>query len=324
VDSFVDKRTRNACLGLIALFVLNLPFLFGTYLVFVFHGNLRLRHRGHGDEHPLGLHRDALPGHQAFFGIGAYAAAILSTRYPGFPFPVRPSRRRVYIGRHGVPPGVFGLEDLRRIPGHPTIAFGMIMAEVFGEWASLTGRPGRARGASPGHRPPPVRVCDRDLLPHPSGSAVMFFLGINLISSNTGRAFIAIRENEISAQSFGISLVKYKTLSFAISAFYVGVAGGIYAYLLKYVAPIDFRLLVGIEFVIIVIVGGLGTILGSIPWRHPALCLTPTVRRSGRLARVRDGSCASARHPIFSGGLERRLLPAHGLGPRRVGVPEGS
>ena len=92
----------------------------------------------------------------------------------------------------------------------------------------------------------------------------MLFFAINLISSNTGRAFIAIRESEVSAQSYGISLVKYKTLAFAISAFYVGVAGGLYAYLLKYIAPIDFRLLVGIEFVIIVIVGGLGTVLGSV------------------------------------------------------------
>jgi branched-chain amino acid transport system permease protein len=92
----------------------------------------------------------------------------------------------------------------------------------------------------------------------------MFFFFYNLISSNTGRAFIAIRESEISAQSYGISLLKYKTLSFAISAFYVGVAGGLYAYLMKYIAPIDFRLMVGIEFVIIVIVGGLGTISGSI------------------------------------------------------------
>jgi branched-chain amino acid transport system permease protein len=58
--------------------------------------------------------------------------------------------------------------------------------------------------------------------------------------------------------------VKHKTLAFAISAFYVGVAGGLYAYLMKYIAPIDFRLLVGIEFVVIVIVGGLGSIAGSI------------------------------------------------------------
>ena len=93
---------------------------------------------------------------------------------------------------------------------------------------------------------------------------VMLILFYNLISSNTGRAFIAIRESEISAQSYGISLVKYKTLAFAISAFYVGVAGGLYAYLMKYIAPIDFRLLVGIEFVVIVIIGGLGSIAGSI------------------------------------------------------------
>jgi branched-chain amino acid transport system permease protein len=85
-----------------------------------------------------------------------------------------------------------------------------------------------------------------------------------VISSNTGRAFIAVRESEISAQSYGISLVRTKTISFAVSAFYVGVAGGLYAYLIKYIAPVDFTLLVGLEFVVIIVVGGLATVSGSI------------------------------------------------------------
>jgi len=264
VDSFVDKRTRNACLGLIALFVLNLPFLFGTYLVFVFTVICVYAIVAMGMNILSGYTGMLSLGHQAFFGIGAYAAAILSTRYPGFPFPVA-----LLVGGSisAVMGYLLGFSALRTSGVYlaiATIAFGMIMAEVFGEWASLTG--GQVGLVVPPPAIGPLRFESATAIYYLTlaVAAVMFFLGINLISSNTGRAFIAIRENEISAQSFGISLVKYKTLSFAISAFYVGVAGGIYAYLLKYVAPIDFRLLVGIEFVIIVIVGGLGTILGSI------------------------------------------------------------
>jgi branched-chain amino acid transport system permease protein len=140
----------------------------------------------------------------------------------------------------------------------------MIMNEIFGEWSLLTG--GQSGMVVPLPALGSIQFQSSTELYYLIlfVCVVMLILFHNLISSNTGRAFIAIRESEISAQSYGISLVKYKTLAFAISAFYVGVAGGLYAYLMKYIAPIDFRLLVGIEFVVIVIVGGLGSIAGSI------------------------------------------------------------
>ena len=247
-----------------AVLVLAFPFLFGTYLVFVLSVICVYIVVAFGMNILAGYTGILSLGHQAFFGIGAYSAAVLGTRLHGFPFPVALFFGGLLSGMIGYCLGFSALRTSGVYLAIATIAFGMITGEIFGEWSSLTG------GQSGLVVPPPVL----GPLRFESSTelyylillitAIMFLLFFNLISSNTGRAFIAIRESEISAQSYGISLVKYKTLAFAISAFYVGVAGGLYAYLMKYIAPIDFRLLVGIEFVIIVIVGGLGTITGSI------------------------------------------------------------
>ncbi len=239
MDLLADKLTRNVCLGLIALFVLTLPFLLGTYLVFVFTVICVYAIVAMGMNILSGYTGMLSLGHQAFFGIGAYAAAILSTRYPGFPFPVALLVGGFLSAVIGYLLGFSALRTSGVYLAIATIAFGMIMAEVFGEWASLTG--GQVGLVVPSPAIGPLRFESATAIYYLTlaVAAVMFFLGMNLISSNTGRAFIAIRENEISAQSYGISLVKYKTLSFAISAFYVGVAGGIYAYLLKYVVLVD-------------------------------------------------------------------------------------
>ena len=250
--------------GVLGAVILAAPFLFGTYLVFVFSVICVYILVALGMNILAGYTGMLSLGNQAFFGIGAYCAAVLSMRLPGFPFVIALLVGGLLSSVIGYLLGFSALRTSGVYLAIATIAFGMIMDEIFGEWSSLTG------GQSGTVVPPPalgsIQFQSSTELYYLIlfVSVVMLILFYNLISSNTGRAFIAIRESEISAQSYGISLVKYKTLAFAISAFYVGVAGGLYAYLMKYIAPIDFRLLVGIEFVVIVIVGGLGSITGSI------------------------------------------------------------
>jgi branched-chain amino acid transport system permease protein len=264
MDHSDSKWSKILFFSFIAFFILVFPFLFGTYLVFVFSVIFVYTIVAFGMNILSGYTGILSLGHQAFFGIGAYCAAILSTRLPGIPFPVALFCGGALSGGIGYVLGFSALRTSGIYLAIATIAFGMIMGEIFGEWSSLTG--GQSGLVVPLPALGPIRFESSTELYYLILliTVIMFFFFYNLISSNTGRAFIAIRESEISAQSYGISLVKYKTLSFAISAFYVGVAGGLYAYLMKYIAPIDFRLLVGIEFVIIVIVGGLGTISGSI------------------------------------------------------------
>jgi branched-chain amino acid transport system permease protein len=86
----------------------------------------------------------------------------------------------------------------------------------------------------------------------------------NLMKTRVGRAFIAIRDSDIAAETMGVNLVLYKTLAFAISAFYAGIAGGLMAFLLGFINPSSFTFILSIYFLAFVIVGGLGSIFGSI------------------------------------------------------------
>ena len=87
---------------------------------------------------------------------------------------------------------------------------------------------------------------------------------MNLLRSPTGRAFVAIRDSEISASCMGVNLANYKTMSFAISAALTGVAGALYAHKVAFISPEQFTLFVSIELVTIVILGGVGFLHGAV------------------------------------------------------------
>jgi branched-chain amino acid transport system permease protein len=86
----------------------------------------------------------------------------------------------------------------------------------------------------------------------------------NIISSYMGRAFIAIRDNDIAAEVIGVNLTQYKLLSFAVSSFYTGVQGGLYALFLGYLEPNMFTFMESITLFVAVIIGGLASVEGSI------------------------------------------------------------
>ena len=87
---------------------------------------------------------------------------------------------------------------------------------------------------------------------------------VNLLRSPAGRALVAIRDSEISAQSMGINLAWYKTMAFALSAGITGLAGALFAHYVRYLAPDAFDILLSIQMVTIVFVGGLGSLHGVI------------------------------------------------------------
>jgi len=79
-----------------------------------------------------------------------------------------------------------------------------------------------------------------------------------------GRAFVAIRDSEIAAQAMGISVPRFKTMAFAISAFFAGICGGVYVQVIGFVSPRSFDVLQSINYLTTIVVGGLASILGSI------------------------------------------------------------
>lgn len=95
-------------------------------------------------------------------------------------------------------------------------------------------------------------------------SALMVLGATNIFRTRIGRAFIAIRDRDISAAVLGIPLLRYKLMSFALSSFYAGVAGGMWAYFFRVITPESFPLLMSIFFLAAIIVGGVGSILGGV------------------------------------------------------------
>ena len=94
-------------------------------------------------------------------------------------------------------------------------------------------------------------------------AVVATFAVLNLLRSPTGRAFVAIRDSEISAQSMGINLARYKTTAFALSAFLTGISGALYAHQIRFITPEQFTILQSIELLLMVVIGGLGSIHGA-------------------------------------------------------------
>src|SRR5260370_15751660 len=92
----------------------------------------------------------------------------------------------------------------------------------------------------------------------------MILAGVNVAATRTGRAFLAIRTSEIAAQASGINAAAYKTVAFVLSAFYTGVAGGLFAFVVGFLSPDAFDVFLSVDFVVMIILGGLGSVPGSV------------------------------------------------------------
>ena len=93
---------------------------------------------------------------------------------------------------------------------------------------------------------------------------LVLVLALNLLRSPTGRAFIAIRDSETAAQSIGVNLSVYKVVAFSISAGMTGLAGCLYAHKMSFISPEMFTLLLSLEFVIVILIGGVGSLHGAV------------------------------------------------------------
>ncbi len=95
-------------------------------------------------------------------------------------------------------------------------------------------------------------------------TVLLFIFARNLVKTKVGRAFIAIRDADIAAETMGVNLLYYKTLAFAVSAFYAGIGGGLYAFVLRFIEPELFSLFMSVMFLTMAVVGGLGSVMGPI------------------------------------------------------------
>ncbi|MEO5881689.1 MAG: branched-chain amino acid ABC transporter permease [Caldimonas sp.] len=200
-------------------------------------------------------------GHAAFLGVGAYTEAALVGA--GVPFPLAMAAAGGVSAAVGVVVGLPALRVKGIYLAIATIAFGFIVVEVFARWESVTG------GNAGKHVKPPELLgwrADSDLSFYflcLAVAAIATLAILNLLRSPTGRAFVAIRDSEVSAQSLGIHLARYKTLSFAISAALAGIGGALYAHNLKFISPDQFDILQSVDLVLMIVVGGIGSVHGA-------------------------------------------------------------
>jgi branched-chain amino acid transport system permease protein len=202
-------------------------------------------------------------GHAAFLGIGAYTHVYL-TQDLGLPWIVGLIAATVITAAAGVIVGVPALRMTGVYLTIATLAFALIIQEVFARWDRVThGLKGKAVdkpaifGVSFATDQAFYFLCLAFLI----GT---LWLTANLLRAPTGRAWVAIRDSEIAAQSMGVSLAAYKTLAFGYSAALMGVAGALFAHKIGFLAPDIFSVLLSIQFLLMVVVGGLGSLHGAI------------------------------------------------------------
>lgn len=202
-------------------------------------------------------------GHAGFFAIGAFTTVLLMSKL-SFPFLFALMVSGILAGLFGF---ILGLPALRLEGPYlaiATLGFGMAITQLIGRWELFGGRMGIQAPLLKLFGLYPV-TSDRGLYFIIVTITFLFTIGArNLMKTKVGRAFIAIRDSDIAAETMGVNLTYYKTLAFAISAFYTGVAGGLMAFMLGFINPSSFNFILSIYFLVFVIVGGLGTIFGSI------------------------------------------------------------
>jgi branched-chain amino acid transport system permease protein len=195
-------------------------------------------------------------GHAAFYGIGAYTAAFVTRIWPGggcLSFVVALIAGTILAGLIAL---LIGLPILRLRSdylGIATLGFGIIVKVIFDNLDFLGGSRGMTgiRGYTT--------------------FAWVFALGVagvivlrNLTYSSIGRALLSIREDELAAESVGVNTTRYKTLAFVVGCCYAGLAGGLYAHLYKFLHPSNFDFLKSIDVLLVVVLGGLGSMSGTV------------------------------------------------------------
>jgi branched-chain amino acid transport system permease protein len=203
-------------------------------------------------------------GHGAFMSVGAYTAANLANRLDS-PWPVNLLAGGLMAALIGA---IVGIPSLR-IKGL-YLAIATLAGQLIIEWIinHVTFISGGVQASISVARPrigSMVLDTQRSMYYFLLCVVVLAIVGtMNLMRSRVGRAFIAIRDQDIAAEIIGINIFRYKVLAFAISSFYAGVTGVVYTYFLGIANYEQFQIGVSIDYLAMIIIGGLGSVLGSI------------------------------------------------------------
>ena len=200
-------------------------------------------------------------GQAGFLAIGAYTFGHL--RIAGVPFSLALASAGAMAGLAGWLVGFPSLRLKGPYLAIATLGFGTATYQIFANVEWLSG--GRAGLSIPALQPP--FGVSRDVWVYLVYYGIFLLFtgaGYNLISSYVGRAFVAVRDSDIAAESMGVNLSRYKLLAFAVSSFYTGVSGALMAQYLGHLEPQAFNISESMNFFVAVIVGGIASIEGSV------------------------------------------------------------
>lgn len=262
-EALLKTGPQRVWMGILFAGLLVLPFVFNTYWIYLACLVMINVIAATGLNVLTGFTGLVSLGHAAFMAVGAYTVAWLE-KNTGAPLLLNLVAGGLVAAGVGVLVGLPSLRVKGLYLAIATIAASFILHFIFIDWTSVT-------GGTAGLTLEPGRILGFELVEYRHlywlimpVMVLMVTGAANLFRNRIGRAFIAIRDRDISAEVLGIPILRYKLMSFALASFYAGVAGGLWVLLFRVVTPESFPLLTSIFLLAAVIVGGMGTIIGGV------------------------------------------------------------
>src|SRR5215470_10419207 len=256
--------TKWAVAAVAVLFVVIAPLTLGEYLISILNLILIAGVGALGLNILVGYTGQVSIGHAAFMSVGAYTAANLIVRL-GAPFWIAVPAGGLMAALIGA---IVGIPSLR-IKGL-YLAIATLAAQLIIEWTinHVSWISGGVQASIEVPRPSMFGVALKTQTQLYFFLMFFFVLAIvatqNIVRGRIGRAFVAVRDHDTAAEIIGINIFRYKLLAFAISSFYAGVTGVLYTYYLGIANYEQFQINVSIDYLAMIIIGGLGSVLGSI------------------------------------------------------------
>ena len=235
-----------------AAYLLHLAILAGIYIILTVSINLIIGYAG-----------QVSLGHAAFYGIGAYASALMSLNWH-LPFPLAALGAILVAGACGL---ALGLPTLRLKEDYlaiVTLGFGVIVDLVFLNLEITGGPDGLAGIPSPRFLGISFRPAAVYLVLVAVAVLLVLVFTYRLVNSYHGRALRAIRDHEVTAQVMGINTPAYKIIIFTLAAGLAGLAGSLYAHYITFINPETFGLHTSILILTMAVLGGMGSMAGSV------------------------------------------------------------
>ena len=242
----------------------------------------------------------------AFFGWGAYATALCQLKL-GLSYWLALPLGGVIAAAVGALVGLPALRLSGLYLAIVTLAFGEVTYWMMIHFTAITSGAGGMKAPAPDFAFLPAGAAVGMYFVSLAVAIVLFAAAWGIVRSRIGRALVAIRDSEITAQALGVNLTTTKTLAFVLSAFYAGIAGGLHSATLRFVAPESFDLFQMVLQFCMVVVGGLGSVIGSALGAALVLGLREALRAASSTQEILFGGLLVACMVFLPRGLASAL-----------------